>query len=86
MGRQKIKWIMAVFFSCLKESYMTQAKTNGKTAPDNQVSIHSNIQFSVHNRRTVSHLDKAAYLKMLCQFTRLDLLVARPPDIAVTYF
>lgn len=29
-------------FSCLKESYMTQAKKNGETAPDNQVSIPSN--------------------------------------------
>lgn len=50
---------------------MTQAKKNGKTVPDNQVSIHSNMRFYVHNRRTVSRLDKTAYLKMLCQFTRL---------------
>lgn len=59
------------FFSCLKESYMTQAKKNGETAPDNQVSIHSNMRFYVHSRRTVSRLDKAAHLKMLCQFTCL---------------
>lgn len=50
---------------------MTQAKKNGETAPDNQVNIHSNMRFYVHNRRTVSRLDKAAYLKMLCQFTHL---------------
>lgn len=50
---------------------MTQAKKNGETAPDNQVSIHINMRFYVHSRRTVSRLDKAAHLKTLCQFTCL---------------
>lgn len=59
------------FFSCLKESYLTQAKRNGETVPDNQVSIHSNMRFYVHSGGTVSRLDKAAHLKMLCQFTHL---------------
>lgn len=36
------------FFSCLKESYMTRAKKNGETAPDNPVNILSNMQFYVH--------------------------------------
>lgn len=70
-GKTENQMDYGCFFSCLKESYMTQAKKDGETAPDNPVNIHSNMQFYVHSRKTVSCLDKTAHLKMLCQFSHL---------------
>lgn len=69
------------FFSCLKESYMTQAKKNGETAPDNHVSIHSNNFMYIAGELSASW--QSSTFKNAMSVHSSDLLVARSPDTMV---